>query len=389
MADDSGQSAVDIAASAHQSLARVANSVSLSQDLARDLERIRTAFRPIDLSFHKSILDAMEPVRRFQEEISHVFRSQHAITSQIRDLASVNLRLADAVRSVQNESTWLKDAATLHSSWAKRVAEMNHEMRSLRGMAELSVAESCRKLLVSDRIVAQLATTSLRDVLRTNEAIKDFQSLSSKLTADYRSLIDSAPTLPDIIKLPDWALPASSRELFVANYSFRAALVEEEDLDEDAKGLVGEIDAELSDCTALLARVNPALVGLLSGAKAALTNQSPDAARHVLASLRELWTHVLHSLAPDDRVVAWIPKSDPDMLSRGRPTRKARLLYISREIHQDPLSRFVASDSQAALELINVFQRVHEVSPSLTNEQLKALILRTESWIMYVLQLND
>jgi len=36
---------------------------------------------------------------------------------------------------------------------------------------------------------------------------------------------------------------------------------------------------------------------------------------------------------------------------------------------------------------VDFFNRVHELDPELTDEQLRALLLRTDSWLTYILQI--
>lgn len=375
-------------ASIQQALVRTAEAASISQSLARELDRMRSVLEPFDLSLHTQIIAALEPMRRLQDEVAKTFQSQQALTSQIRDLAMVNTRLADVVRSVQIDTRWIEDMTRVHTTWSRQVRHLEPNLGALRGIAQLSIADSCRSLAVSDRILAQIELRGIREGLRLSKSVIQFHELSAKLAADYRRFVESVPTLSDVVALPEWSIKHSSTELFITNYALRAALVEDVAVDQESDELAEETAEAVADCSALLATVNPSLVKLLDGARAAIEQQQPDAARHVMASLRELWSHMLRMLAPDELVLPWLPKSNTELIHAGKPTRKARLLYVCREIDSEPLSRFVVRDSEASLELINVFQRVHELEPSLTISQLKALVLRTESWILYILRLR-
>lgn len=385
--DDKGDSRTG--GSIQQALVRAVEAASISQSLARELERMRSALKPFDLSLHTQIITALEPMRRLQDEVARTFQSQQALTSQIRDLATVNTRLADVVRSVQVDTRWIEDVTRVHATWSCQVRHLERDLGALRGIAQLSIAESCRSLAVSDRILAQIDLRGVREGLRLSESVIHFHELSAKLAADYRRFVESVPTLSDVVALPEWSIKHSSTELFITNFALRAALVEEVTADQESDELAEETAETVADCSALLAAVSPSLVKLLNGARAAIEQQQSDAARHVLASLRELWSHLLRMLAPDELVLPWLPKSSTELIHAGKPTRKARLLYVCREIDSEPLSRFVVRDSEASLELINVFQRVHELEPSLTVSQLKALVLRTESWILYILRLRN
>jgi hypothetical protein len=125
---------------------------------------------------------------------------------------------------------------------------------------------------------------------------------------------------------------------------------------------------------------------MYQGSLDALKSDSIDKPRHVLVSLRELWTHVLHRLAPDNEVMGWIDLNDKSLVHEGKPTRRARALYICRNVRQGDLARFVECDTKSIVALFNVFQDVHKVDPQLTDGQLKALALRSESYITYIIQ---
>ena len=97
----------------------------------------------------------------------------------------------------------------------------------------------------------------------------------------------------------------------------------------------------------------------------------------------------MRHLAPDDLVFAWIPgnANQKDLLHEGRPTRRARVLYICRELNNDPLTEFLTHDTRSFVKLIELFNRVHELETELTDKQLRAILLKTDSWLMYLLQI--
>ncbi|ADJ29226.1 hypothetical protein [Nitrosococcus watsonii] len=46
-------------------------------------------------------------------------------------------------------------------------------------------------------------------------------------------------------------------------------------------------------------------------------------------------------------------------------------------------------DTRALVKMIELFNRVHELETALTDEQLRAILLRTNSWLMYILQISS
>jgi hypothetical protein len=138
----------------------------------------------------------------------------------------------------------------------------------------------------------------------------------------------------------------------------------------------------------LLGRLDESLCALLVGARQAVRGNNPDRSRHVIASLRELLTHVLHTLAPDDRVIAWA--ASDKLIHNKQPTRRARLLYICRAIDCGPLTRFVEEDVDATLSFIDTLNSgTHAVESQFTPAQLASLISRLESLLVFLLQLRD
>lgn len=132
-----------------------------------------------------------------------------------------------------------------------------------------------------------------------------------------------------------------------------------------------------------LRELDPKLLGLLIGARAAAKANNPDRTRHVTVSLRELFTHVLHRLAPDEHVSAWT--RDPKHFHNGRPTRRTRLLFICRDLDSDPFATFVEKDVDAALKFLTVFQvGTHGVGVEYSAIQLAALIARMEGLLHFL-----
>lgn len=134
-----------------------------------------------------------------------------------------------------------------------------------------------------------------------------------------------------------------------------------------------------------LSKLDASLTKLWHGAVKALNSDNPDAVRHSSISLRELLTHVIYKLAPDDEIRAWTNSSE--MYHDGKPTRRARLLYICRGINHEPFSHFLGKDIDSTLACFEVFQEgTHAVDPSLSATQLDLLRIRTESSIRFLIR---
>lgn len=160
-----------------------------------------------------------------------------------------------------------------------------------------------------------------------------------------------------------------------------------EETEEDVankQSLRNEISAQTEESLEmLLAGLDKDLTRLWQGANQAIISENVDRSRHVLISLRELFTHVLHQLAPDEEIHKWT--TAPEFFDRGRPTRKARLFFICREINSHPFCSFVEKDVASILAFWDILNRAHELSLSLTQQQLVALKIWMEGALRLLL----
>ena len=137
---------------------------------------------------------------------------------------------------------------------------------------------------------------------------------------------------------------------------------------------------------ALLLDLDPDLLIPLAGARGALRSTNPDRARHFSSSLRELFTQVLHRLAPDKAVQGWT--SNPEHYDKGRPTRRARLLYICSTINYGDFSDVVEADVSATLKYLGLFQGgTHKVRSDFSEDQLHALFVRMAGLLQFLLKI--
>lgn len=159
----------------------------------------------------------------------------------------------------------------------------------------------------------------------------------------------------------------------------------EEELDGARAQVAAENDAALA---ASLADRFPDLMIMLDGARAAYAARGPDYVRHFTTSLRELFTQVLHQLAPDPDVRGF--SDNPDDFPRGKPTRAVRLRYICRAIDSGPFTEFVEKDIRAMVAFAELFQAgTHEAVSSYTPPQLRALLARMEGTIRFLLEIEE
>lgn len=302
---------------------------------------------------------------------AHHGLAEESLDSELRKQA----RAADAVRS--------------HASWTREIGTIVPSLSQIETRAWLTLERSSRMTEMAAQIGSRMDPARLfaRSEVSLRQATSSLASFDS-LTSAFEELTSVTESLQSLTALPSFVLPAASRELVAASYALASLTPEEEETEHDEADCLAEVREETGVVGQLLAETEPALAKMYSGAKQALAARGVDRTRQALVSLRELWTHLLRILAPDNLLDSWLSDQPPSLVHDGKPTRRARLLYICREFHHQPLDDFVQSDSAAFLRYLKVFNRIHQLEPDLSEEQLRALILRTESWLLFLLQVG-
>lgn len=112
------------------------------------------------------------------------------------------------------------------------------------------------------------------------------------------------------------------------------------------------ITPDNKELVAWLGSLDPSFPILLRGAEETISSQNPDRCRHFASSHRELCTQVIHLLAPDNLVKDWT--NDPNHFDKGKPTRRARLLYIARNHNNNPFIDFFVKNFETQMSLLNI-----------------------------------
>ena len=359
--------------------------------LHQDMEFINRLANPPYLNAIKQ----MERIRRQQLEISRAALEMSGATARIREIASVNQHWHEVIRQVTETSLIPKSLANVHQSWLEHIKPIQHDflqLSQLQASAKLALCDVSLQLVATERFMAGIDFEAMRSRFRIEKSIiSGLENSIAHALASYGSLAESIRETSDITRLPAFVLPGATREIYATGFALETLRPWDEREEEEAEiQLVAEAELETSNCIALLQQVDSELAWPYIGARDALDGNNADRTRHILISLRELWNHLLRRLAPDDLVAAWIPgvANQEGMLNEGKPTRRARILYICREINNDPLTDFLMHDTKTLIELIELFNRVHQLKAELTDKQLRAIVLKTDSWLMYILQIS-
>lgn len=149
-----------------------------------------------------------------------------------------------------------------------------------------------------------------------------------------------------------------------------------------------ETPSESSMLVEKLSRLDGAFVNMLVGASNTLHSENPEKVRHFSISSRELLTHVMHTLSPDDDVRRW-SNSESDF-HNGRPTRRARLKYICRSVNERSFERFLDADIKATLEFFELLQSgTHGTQSHYTDSQLRIMLSRMIGTLNFMLDVSD
>jgi hypothetical protein len=143
------------------------------------------------------------------------------------------------------------------------------------------------------------------------------------------------------------------------------------------------ITPDENELMAWLGSIDASFPMMLEGAKISANSQNPDHCRHFASSHRELCTHILHSLSPDEDVSEWT--DDPNHFYEGRPTRRTRLLYIVRHYRNQPFVEFFLRDFLNQIDLLNADQ--HRRNQDYTESELLLLHERFLSDLGFLMEI--
>lgn len=311
----------------------------------------------------------------------------------LEQLAGTHGALAQYFASQQSIGAIAQAQASLEAGWRKQIAAYQEPGPLQAYAAELALKAHSAAIVETGFLAQERLSRVPWEYLHDTTQLKAHDLSAARasftiLSEHYSELMRSFGNREDLITMvPPIVSSGPPVEVFT-NAGVLAALfrpikqAKSSDFEIEASSdIENEVEASLDD---LLSALNSDFRRLLQGARDALGSDNPDRARHITSSLRELFTHVLHTMAPDLEVKEW--SSDPTHFHDGRPTRAARVLYVCRRINHGPFAQFMGTDVKASLDLINMFQRgTHEVASGFTSGQLRLLVVRTESLLRFLL----
>lgn len=382
------------------SVPRVSDVFSALRALDRSLVAFQKSYRPPELAFaripplYEQLTKTADLFR--QSHISRVVEEQRrfsdAIAASVRSANEAFTRISSSFADIENLNKKMQE---LSRPWHANLDDLSaqvHEQLRAGDLLARRMSEAMRFSFATEAAFSRLHGKSFGDLLGVSPALSReisssvmavstaYADLAKRLNAERRSILSVFPVVLDHPPL----------EMF--NLVDLAQTVTEVEPEPELEEVEADVRQRATDCVPValesaLVAVNPGLRVLWEGAKFALATSNPDRPRHVATSLRELMTHILHLLSPDEDVKRW--SADPSHYHNGRLTRRARLLYICRGINHAEFTTFVGKDIDAVLAFIDLFQQgTHDINPPFTEAQLKAMLHRTEAAVLFLVNIS-
>lgn len=379
------------------------NATDLSMRTIQDIERVHDLKYIVELQGKLSPMLASQlvPTTILDSEAYRVVMRNAETAFQAlqrhQDYIGVNGQLSGAQYDYAsmlalhaNRSAIESASSALDSHWASRIGAFG-DIYGASHAAEFALESHYLSVSTTALLAQEYASRlSLSDLgAATPFPTDDFTILSERfvgLSDLYGNLLRSYDKEPHhIASLPPVVSEGPPKEM-LENAALLSALSSDDPDEELAESVAMQRQQrEWEEPTsAMLRSLNPSLEIAFIGAIQALHSTNVDRARHVIVSLRELVTHVLHHLAPDVAVMAWIV--DPKHLHEGKPTRAARMYYICRAINGGAFAEFVEADVRSAIACIALFQKgTHKIESGFNDAQLGAIVNRTECMLRFLI----
>ena len=138
-----------------------------------------------------------------------------------------------------------------------------------------------------------------------------------------------------------------------------------------------------------LAAYDPAFADQLRGVWLRGKERGPDWLTQAAASCRKLLLGLLHTAAPNERVLPWAKKRRVQLDPKGRPTRRTKIDWLCRSIENRAYRGFVRNDLNTVLEVLALCnQAVHVNESPDFEESFELAIARVESGIRHIIELS-
>lgn len=317
---------------------------------------------------YEQFADIENPEVRFYQAVQQQERELVKLTSESVGAMTTNLASAMApLKSVQME---------LASSMKGMLEQFGEVFNNLNARVIEQMGDIYRLQSHILDIAEEIATMQRSLVLPFQSTL--LESLGA-VFASYQDLMKDVLSVERFSVLPDSVRYYPTIEMH--NTLIIATQLVGEESYQPKEDIIEPDHAELLDW---LKNLDPSFPNMLFGAEQAIYSKNPDHLRHFASSHRELLTHILHLLAPNDQVKEWT--TDPNHFDKdGKPTRRARLKYIARNHKNKTFVDFLINDFENEMALLNADE--HRKSQEYTDQVLKALHMRFLSLLGFLMQI--
>ncbi len=281
-------------------------------------------------------------------------------------------------------------AAAIHDSWRTEFLRHSVAVGAWQDLFRTSTPTISKDILEVANTASRIQVGTFARISKVEASMAE--ELRRSLTGfeqKYTNLVGSFKGLEDLARRPAFVLPGATRELASTNRvlaSLQPTRLQPFRVDHDEESN-SDVFSDDVGITELFERVDPVYATMYSGAVDALATENPERVRHVLSTLRELASHLLRDLAPYESLTAWIDDlGDASMLHEGKPTRRSKVLFILKDVSDEPLSEFVEQDAKVFTKLYGLYDRLHQKQIAVNDKQLRAIVAKTESFWRYLLR---
>ena len=365
----------------NQSNTSIQNSLFLhTSQLAEQTEKLNQLVNTsrLDSTFRQLARQSVEAGRLFASpELTDVFKKISEQTKEMSRLVSTS-RLDITFSQLARQSVEVSKLIAI-----SEIADIKDQLATTSSLARALKIESLAQVSLSRLKLDGLGESLLISNTIRASILTNFNQFSNAYSSLVRSRNDiSWGGLPKELTVEQPALEVLESTSFLESI-FDPVQDEQFEIEKNLNR--DEILAEIGSVEKLLLEIDKDLVTMWRGAMEALLSGHEDYARHCSVSLRELLNHLIHKLSPDDEVQKWA--TDPNLFDKGRPTRKARLLFICRAVNHDVFADFINKDIAATIEFFTLFQRgTHQINIPYTHKQLLTLKNKVESTVIFLIQ---
>jgi len=302
--------------------------------------------------------------------------------------------VAELTKTLFAEMTGLESIAAMER-YAKQHTEISEALARV-ALPYKALGEQVRSMFACIDATRFVAATidwgSVGGLLTVSDAARDaVAQLTDTLFLRHADLIVSLKVPEGLLaSVPAFVSELPTLDIYVHTGAIRSVTphgVFEKREEQAATSLRVEIATETGEfLEATLHELKPAFLEQYRGSKMRASDRGPDWWTQGSSSMRKLIKGVLHTAAPNQRVLPWAKQNNKQVDRNGRPTRATKIEWLCQFIPNDAYRAFVREELSSALaliELIDTAQHIDEFPEF--EEQYEWTFLRAEVAIRHIL----